>query len=141
MKVTAMPKKVTPEPVDPKAVIRMVFALASPEPAVVFRNRPEIKRHLNGFTALDIWLAGLSDETFRQIEDADLEQYKTLLERSLAPHDAFELKDVPGMAKKSRRASRRKMAPLTLPEHAHHCIHRNPKSLGEGSGGQPGVAS
>ena len=38
-KVSTMPKE-TPDPVrvNPKAVIRMVFALASPEPAVVFRN-------------------------------------------------------------------------------------------------------
>ena len=119
-KVTTMPKKVTPEPVkvDPKAVIRIVFALASPEPAVVFRDQPEIGRHLDGFTAFDIWLAGLSDKTFRQIKDADLDPYRTLLERSLAPHDAFELKDVPGIgkkAKKSRGARRRKMAPLTFP--------------------------
>jgi hypothetical protein len=145
-KVTAMPMKVTPEPVkvDPKAVIRIVFALASPEPAVVFRNRPEIERHSDGFTTFDIWLAGLSDKTFRQIEDADLESYKSLLERSLTPHDAFDLKDVPRIgkkAKKSREAQRRKMAPLALPGHAHHRIHRNPKSLGEGSGGQPSVGS
>jgi hypothetical protein len=77
-KVTTMPKKV-----DPKAVIRIVFALASPEPAVVFRNQPGVERHLDGFTTFDIWLAGLSDKTFRPIEDADLDPYKALLERSL----------------------------------------------------------
>ena len=143
-KVTAMPKVTLGSvKVDPKAVIRIVFALASPEPAVVFRDQPEIGRHSDGFTAFDIWLAGLSDKTFRQIEDADLDPYETLLERSLAPHDAFELKDVARIGKKakiSRGARRRKMAPLTFPGHAHHCIHRNPKSLGEASGGQPGVA-
>ena len=44
-----------------------------------------------------------------------------LLDRSLVPHDAFELKDVPpgigNKAKKSRGACRRKMAPLTFPGH------------------------
>jgi len=136
--------KVTPEPikVDPKSVIRLVFALASPEPAVVFRTRPAYKHHFEEFTTFDIWLAGLSNKTFKQIKDADLEHYKTLLKRSLAPHDAFEMQGVQGIgnkAKKSRGACRRKMAPLTFPGHAHHCIHRNPKGLGEGSGGQPGV--
>jgi hypothetical protein len=97
-----MDPKPSPEKVVPKAVIRIVFALASPEPAIVFRNRPEIKCHLDGFTTFDIWLAGLSDKTFRQIEDADLEHYKMLLEHSLAPHDAFELKDDPGIGKKAK---------------------------------------
>jgi hypothetical protein len=138
--------EVTSEPVrvNPKAVIRMVFALASPEPAIVFRERPTLKHNFGGYATFDLWLAGFSNETFRQVEDADLEYYKTLLERSLGPHDAFELKDVPEIgkkAKKSRGPCRRKMAPLTLPGHAHHHIHRNPKRLGEGSGGQPGVAS
>jgi hypothetical protein len=91
--------------------------LASPEPAVVFKDRPSL-HHFDGFTVFDIWLAGLSHETFKQIEDRDLEHYQTLLEHSLAPqcpHDPFELKDVPHIgkaAKKSRGARRRKMVPL-----------------------------
>ncbi len=69
------------------------------------------------------------------------------MERSLAPHDAFELEDVPKIgdkAKKSRGARRRKMVPLAFPEHVHHRIHLAEKDLekpGEGSGGQPGVAT
>jgi hypothetical protein len=109
-----------------KPVIRIVFALASPEPAIVFRDRPKKRHHFDGFTAFDIWLAGLSDKAYRQIEDEDLVHYQTLLERSLVPHDAFELKDVPHIgeeAKKSRGARRRKMVPLIFPEHAHHSIH------------------
>jgi hypothetical protein len=35
--------------------------------AVVFRDRPEVKHHLDEFT--DIWLAGVSDETFRRSRD------------------------------------------------------------------------
>lgn len=50
--------------VTPKPVIRVVSALASPEPAVVLRDQLEIKRHLDELTAFDVWLAGLSDETF-----------------------------------------------------------------------------
>ena len=34
--------------VKPKAVIRVVMALASPEPAVVFKERPEGNRHFDG---------------------------------------------------------------------------------------------
>jgi hypothetical protein len=130
--------------VDPKPVIRIVFALASPEPAVVFKTRPEKQHHFDKFTTFDIWLAGLSNKTYRQVEDGDLVHYQTLLERSLAPHDAFELQDVPHIgeeAKKSRGARRRKMVPLAFPEHAHHSIHRvkDLENPGEGSGGQPGV--
>ena len=62
-KATPISKKVTP-----KSVIRMVFALASPELAVVFRDRVEAKHSLDEFTAFDIWLAGLSDPTFKQIQ-------------------------------------------------------------------------
>jgi hypothetical protein len=123
-------RKVTPpEPVKvkPKPVIRIVMALASPEPAVVFKDRPKKKIHFDGFTAFDIWLAGLSDKTFRQIQDRDLEHYNALLERSFAPHDAFDLKDVPQIGKKaknSRGDRRRKMVPLAFPEHPHHRIHQ-----------------
>ncbi|KAF8491848.1 hypothetical protein F5888DRAFT_1733763, partial [Russula emetica] len=123
-------------------IIRMVFALASPEPAVVFKNRPEKKHYFDGFAAFDIWLAGLSDKTFRQINEGDLVHYRTLLERSLAPHDAFELKDVPHIGKKAkelRGVRRRVMAPLTFPEHGHHRIHqvKGLETPGEGSGATP----
>jgi hypothetical protein len=130
----------------PKAIIRVVFALASSEPAVVFKDRPMKRHNFDGFTAFDIWLAGLSDKTFKQIQDEDMKHYESLLERSLSPHDAFQLKDVPRIgkeAKKLRGARRRKMVPLAFPEPAHHGIHRRvkvPDDPGEGSGGQPHVA-
>jgi hypothetical protein len=112
-------RKVTLESVkvEPKAVIRMVTALASPEPAIVFKDRPEKNDGFDGFTAFDLWLAGLSNQTFKQIQDTDIEPYKTLLERSLASHDAFGLKGVPRIgenARELRGARRRKMAPLTF---------------------------
>jgi hypothetical protein len=140
-----MDPKPSPEKVDPKPDIRIVFALASPEPGVTFRRRPKKKHYFDRFTTgtFDIWLAGLSDETYSQmIEDGDLVYYRTLLERSLAPHDAFELKDVPRIgkdAKKSRGARRRKMVPLTFPEHAHHSIHRvkDVEKQGEEAGAGP----
>jgi len=122
-------RKLEPKPKPIIPVIRIVFALASPTPAVIFRARPEKPYHFDGLTTFDIWLAGLSNETFRQIQSQDLTHYKTLLERSLPRHDpyAFELEDVPKIgnkAKKSRGARRRKMVPLAFPEHAHHRIHR-----------------
>ena len=130
--------------VDSKVVIRIVMALASPQAAIVFKDRPENYHHFDGLITFDIWLAGLSDKTFRQIQDEDLEHYKTLLERSLAPHDGFEL-NVPQIGKKaktSRAGRRRKMVPLAFPEHAHHRIHRvkDSETAGEGSGSQPDVA-
>ena len=102
-----------------KAVIRIVFALASPEAAVVFREQSKKKYCLGGFTTFDIWLAGLSDNTFKQIQDTDVGPYRTLLERSLTPHwhDTFKSKGVPQIgedARKLRGARRRKMAPLTF---------------------------
>ncbi|KAN0102510.1 hypothetical protein V8E52_011873 [Russula decolorans] len=116
-----------PKLVELKPVIQIVFALASPEPHIVFKARPEKLHHFEGLTTFDIWLAGLSDETYKQIEDKDLVHYRTLLECSLAPHDAFEFTDVQHIseeAKKSRGAQRWKMAPLTFPQDAHHSIHR-----------------
>jgi hypothetical protein len=138
-------RKVESTDVESKGVIRIVFALASSEPAVRFRVRPVRRNRFDGSTTFDIWLAGLSNETFRQIQSQDLTHYKTLLERSLAPHDAFKLEDVPQIgdkAKESRGARRRMMAPLAFPDGAHHRIHLSNKPIekpGEGSG-QPGVA-
>ncbi|KAF8310608.1 uncharacterized protein EI90DRAFT_3139371 [Cantharellus anzutake] len=71
-----------PETVPPKPVIRMVFALACPEPAVVFGERPKGRPRFDlsdNAIAYDIWLAGLSPKTFRQIREEDLESYETLL--------------------------------------------------------------
>ncbi|KAF8311127.1 uncharacterized protein EI90DRAFT_3098004 [Cantharellus anzutake] len=115
-----------PEAADLKPVIRVVFDLASPEPAVVFRQWPEVQHHFSGFTTFDIWLAGLSCKTFKQIQEADLESYQILLERSLMPHDALSLKDEPNVGEKARQgkeASRQSMVPLILPGLSHHGIH------------------
>ena len=110
----------------PKPVIRLVFALASPEASVVFRGGATRKSRPNEFTAFDIWLAGLSADTFKQV-GLDLEPYRTLLDRSVRPHDAFELLDEPlvGEATKKLRGSRRRrVAPLMLTDLDHDSIHR-----------------
>ena len=73
-----------------RSVIRMVFALASLKSGVLFpevRDRPRTS-HYDDSTTFDIWCAGLSP--FENI-DNDLASYQILLDRSLQPHDAFEL--------------------------------------------------
>ncbi|KAI9455049.1 hypothetical protein F5148DRAFT_401100 [Russula earlei] len=126
--VTPAPEVVTPKLANEnmKPVIRLVFALASPKSAVVFRERPLIKNDFDGFTAFDIWLAGLDRETFNQLQDADTEPYKILLERSLMPHDAFKLVDDPNAGKETKKARvtrRQMMAPLILPDDNCNDIH------------------
>jgi hypothetical protein len=127
-KLGIFPKNRSSTTVIPKPVIRLVFALASPQAGVVFRERanPNRKRHFNNFTAFDIWLAGLSTDTFRQI-GGDLGPYHILLERSLRPHDAFELTDDPLVgekAKKLRKSRRQRVAPLAFSRPDHEAIHR-----------------
>jgi len=132
----------TPEPneVTPKPVIRLIFALASPEPAVVFRPGTGVEHCLDAFTTFDIWLAGLSGETFKQI-GADLEAYQALLERSLLPHDAFKMNDDPKIGEKARilrGARRRKMASLVFAGTDYHEIYQNKRGLGRKPGeGRP----
>jgi len=135
-------QKTQPKMADLKPVIRLVFALASPEPAVIFRTWPENRHHFDfegdQLITFDIWLAGLSCETFRQIQEGDLQPYKQLLERSLIPHDAFKLKEEPNeigeVARQARGPRRRRMAPLALPGRGHHGIHPPaPKGPAEGS--------
>ncbi len=131
----------TPEAneVTPKPVIRLVFALASPEPAVVFWPGTEVEHRFDAFTTFDIWLASLSGETFKQI-GADLESYQLLLKRSLLSHDAFEMNNDPKIGEKARilrGARRRRMAPLALPGTGHHEIHQDRKGFGKNPGEGP----
>ena len=120
------PNTTVPEPVLPKPVIRLVLALSSPEAGVIF---PERASHLNTFTAFDIWLAGLSTDTFDKQIGEDLKSYEALLGRSLRPRelDAFEMlggSRIGEESKEIRAACRRRMAPLILPKPEHYEIHR-----------------
>jgi len=104
---------------SPMPVIRMVFALASEEPNVLF---PLPHSRATEFTAFDIWCAGLS--SFKNIEN-DIEAYRILLGRSLQPHGAFKLEDTTDLhldqnSKASRGCRRRTMAALTMGD-ACHC--------------------
>ena len=116
-----------PPNVDPKPVIRIVFALASTDVGVNFPKERGCERHSeDGFTAFDVWCAGLSKDTFKHLDD-DLASYQFLLERSLRAHDAFELVDDLKMDEETRRlrgSLRRRMAPLiTDRDDAHHTIY------------------
>jgi len=61
----------------PRPVIRMVFALASQESEVLFREADET---CDEFTAFDIWCAGLS--CFRSVDEEDLASPESTTSRS-----------------------------------------------------------
>jgi hypothetical protein len=115
-----------PNGVDPKPVIRIVFALASRRAGVNFpKVRQRRRHHFDSFTAFDVWIAGLSTAAFKHL-DEDVESYRIMLERSLRPHDAFDLKDdleVDVETRRLRGSIRRRMAPLTTTEPGHGEIH------------------
>ncbi|KAI0255536.1 hypothetical protein BJV78DRAFT_1176571 [Lactifluus subvellereus] len=111
----------------PLPVIRMVFALASNQPGVLFPAVPERRNHVGRFTAYDIWCPGLSPETFKDI-GGDLTSYQTLLQRSLQPHDVYDLKETKDQyldeATRSARGSlRRRMEPLADTRDEHNYSH------------------
>ena len=114
----------------PLPVIRMVFALASNQPGVFFPVVPEHRNHDGRFTAYDIWCAGLSPKTFKVI-GGDLTSYQALLQRSLQPHDVYDLKETKGQyldeATRSARGSlRRRMEPLADIKAEHNYNHIKP---------------
>ena len=81
-----------PGDVNPKSVVRIVFALVSCEAGANFR-----KARGRGLVVLIASLCstsglGLSMVVFKET-DQDLGSYRALLQRSLWPHDAFELRD------------------------------------------------
>jgi len=121
----------------PLPVIRMVFALASPQAGVRFPSQRLREPHYpDSFTSFDIWCAGLSTETFQQIGN-DLDSYRKLLDRSQRSHDAFDMSESHNpLSKKTKLIvgrTRRSMAPL-IESLGHDEIHDRlivPNSLGE----------
>lgn len=116
---------------NPKPVIRIVFALAAVDAGINFpKARQCDHRHNDEFTAFDVWCAGLGDKTFKHM-DGDLASYRLLLERSLRSHDAFHLQDDGNdperldhdETRRLRGSHRRRMAPLSIDNDAHHAIH------------------
>ena len=110
-----------------RPVIRMVFALASEKHDVVFppvRERDR-GRFVDKCTTFDIWCAGLS--SFNNI-DEDMASYQVLLDRSLQPHDAFNLREsndkyLDDATRASRGSRRRRMAALTMVHDDHRQIY------------------
>lgn len=118
---------VTVKAVDPKPVIRIVFALATSDAGVNFPEARQRQHHPDKFTSFDVWCAGLGNATYKNIgTSGDLASYRRLLERALRPHDGFEfLGDEEGDKKTRllRESQRRMMAPLASDKASHHSIH------------------
>ncbi|KAF8495544.1 hypothetical protein F5888DRAFT_1711816 [Russula emetica] len=101
---------------NPQPIIRMVFALASPEAGIRFPpRRVRETRYSDEFTSYDIWCAGLSTETFRQIGE-DLDSYRKSLDRSQRDHEAFNVSESFNPLSENTKIivgrTRRSMAPL-----------------------------
>ena len=116
-----------PDMVDLNPVIRLVFALAAINAGVDLpKARQCDHHHFDEFTALDVWCAGLGDTAFKHV-DNDLRSYQLLLDRSLRPHDVFDLQDGGKSsghddARRLRGPFRRRVALLTTDNDAHHAI-------------------
>jgi hypothetical protein len=103
----------------PLPVVRMVFALGSDKPGVVFPAVEVSKRDVDAFTGYDIWCAGLSSDTFRDI-GSDMEWYKSVFLRTTQPLDGFDVKEAKDRywvgdeaTEQARCRLRRRMAPLS----------------------------
>jgi hypothetical protein len=110
-----------------RPIIRMVFALGSDEPGVLFPTSTDQPRDL---TAFDVWCAGLSSATFNHM-GGDEGSYKLLLQRSLQSHDTFELREmddnyVDDETRQRRGFFRRRLAALTMSKPGHNFIHVRP---------------
>ncbi|TFK53301.1 hypothetical protein OE88DRAFT_1724200 [Heliocybe sulcata] len=107
---------------SPLPVIRMVFSLGSPRPAVMTVGPRARGPRPKGYTAYDIWCAGVSPETFAVIKPEQVEPYNSILARKLPVYEGFELKDDPlegTEAGEAKLALRRRMHPgaAALPGH------------------------
>ncbi|KAI0299888.1 hypothetical protein BC826DRAFT_716613 [Russula brevipes] len=104
-----------------RPIIRMVFALGSDEPGVLF---PISTDQPHDFTAFDVWCAGLSSATFNHI-GGDEGSYKLLLQRSLQSRHAFDLgkmddNDADDETRERKGFLRRRLAALTSSKPGHN---------------------
>ena len=100
--------------------------LASVEPAMLFPDQPTHHKHPNGFTAFDIWCAGLS--LFNNNTKDDLSLLESLLHHACLPRDEFKLdktkdKHLDDKTKLAREGQRWGMAALTMLDVGHRWIH------------------
>ncbi|TFK53306.1 hypothetical protein OE88DRAFT_1733256 [Heliocybe sulcata] len=110
---------------SPLPVIRMVFSLASPKPALIAVKPPKrrsARKRQPRQTAYDIWCAGVLPETFAVIKPEQVEPYNSVLARSLSVYEGFELKDDPSVGTEVealRVGLRRRMHPGVAASPAH----------------------
>ncbi|KAI0258043.1 hypothetical protein BC834DRAFT_975730 [Gloeopeniophorella convolvens] len=119
--------KVYKDDETPLPCIRMVFALASKEPAMhIAKPSDRDSRHGKPFTAYDIWFSGIWPETFPIIGN-EREEYKLILQRSMPdPKAAYADSDpdTDSQVKQARENIRRNLTPLCSTESAHHSKYR-----------------
>lgn len=70
-------------------IIRMVFALASSVPSVVY-PQPQSAAGNDKFTCYDIWCAGVTDTTFKVIDRTEIDTYKALVLQSQVVSEPHE---------------------------------------------------
>lgn len=68
-----------PGDTEPLPVVRIVFALASPRPAVKARKVPVYLEDGRSYWAIDIWCAGISASCLPIVESKDEEQWKEII--------------------------------------------------------------
>ena len=112
---------------DPVPVIRMVFALASPDGDVVVLKCPEKTQPLRGaafkadfqadkYTSFDVWCAKASHETFLPVKEDDI-FHKLLLRFRIFPN-VYDEKRTEGLGNATR-----SMNPGTAVHPAHFCTY------------------
>ena len=94
-------------------ILRIVLALASEEPLVAApivgeRKSPRLKG-MSNFTAYDLWIAGVSSQSFGVIpEDNDThDQYRLLLDRTWSVFGGYSVTSALGKSKNQRPEIRR----------------------------------
>jgi hypothetical protein len=114
---------------EPRPVIRMVLDLGCTTPGVLFPTAREHDRSTSDrFTSFDIWCAGLSEETYKDVED-DLASYQSLLRRSRRPywHGAFDPNETDvghdPDARDTREFARGRMVPLAGSGPGHYATY------------------
>ncbi|KAJ6572585.1 hypothetical protein B0H10DRAFT_1839359 [Mycena sp. CBHHK59/15] len=114
------------ETTDLLPVVRIVFALASNQSCVQYRNppsRPSLRHPGAEYTAYDIWCAGATHETFPVIPENQDAIYASLLQRSLNLFEAYDLKDatlIDPTVQQKRSVARRRMNPGTSTRVEHY---------------------
>ena len=81
---------------DPRPIIRMVFALASEVDVVKYADGPprttrttQSSQKLDKYTSYDIWCAGISQKIFPVIRDNEVTPYRQILDRTRFPGQEY----------------------------------------------------